>query len=85
MQRNRQALPEKRKKEKLDNLNLLGLNEDLFSKIGERVFTAYSSTTKNDAVSAPGTYAYYAAILLQLRFFLACLLLSEPSKQATTL
>ncbi len=45
-----------------NTLKNLGLSENFFNLITERVLTAYTQTTKHDALIAKGMYAYLAAV-----------------------
>lgn len=45
-----------------DALRILGLNEEFFQEIGNRILSAYSQTTIHDAANASGSYAYLAAV-----------------------
>ena len=43
-------------------LEALDLNQEIFTEIGQRILSAYSQTTINDAAMAPGMRAYCDAV-----------------------
>lgn len=43
-------------------LNSLGLSTELLAEVGTRILAAYLQATPNDASSAAGSYAYFAAV-----------------------
>lgn len=46
----------------LEIINTLGLKNEWLQEIGKRALAAYNQTTANDAASAAGSYAYFAAV-----------------------
>lgn len=50
-------------------LSKLGLNPEWFKEISEKILIAFNQTTLNDAASAPGSYAYFAAVRSVRDFF----------------
>lgn len=44
------------------SLYALGLKLEWLQEIGARILTAFSQTTRHDALNAPGSYAYFAAV-----------------------
>ncbi len=46
----------------IETINHLGLEQEWLQEVGMKAIAAYNQTTSHDAMSAPGTYAYFAAI-----------------------
>lgn len=48
--------------EQIEEIDRLGLKSEWLQKVGMKALAAYNQTTSHDATTAPGTYAYFAAI-----------------------
>lgn len=54
-----------------EELESLGLKSEWLQEVGMKALAAYNQTTTNDATTAPGSYAYFAAVRTLLRIELS--------------